>query len=962
MRPAIGAYFSRARVGGADEANAANERGASAVDGPAASAVDGRSADVEAEVEVVKAVEVEEADVDAGEKMKFGAQVEMAVEVVKAAEVTAATEATNAKVGRNGKVRSKPEVVAGDTVGNMVEDSSVRGRAVAILSVGVSVAPASREWSVVAMTSMGLNFWREDEEGVRRARGRGRGRGRGGGRERGRGRGGGLKRKSGRLLEKEEEENKQDEEKSANEGIVVEGVRDVEKEEELEKEKDKGSPVTPPEKVPARRRVVWHKPLSHSFDDGAVGEDDDEIPAVPLDNHDEDDDCVEVVEDDPPAPSACDVVVVPDSPVKSRKRQRGGALQKPVHPFFVKKIAGAHGAEAAQAPPANATARVSESAERATASVRERAAERAKKRLRSTPVEVDAWEASSIATVHVNAPAVEGLRNGGWGGGKGGDVARVELDDPFWSPRFVEGRVSEVHTVEEVAEKVGGGVVDGAALWSEVFKKAGVASLDALSEDKVDDLAEWLTPFFRKRGKNGHGGDSGSGSQGSDGSESSCSSGSAGGDRPYRFSRADSDNDEPGDDELVENVCLLTGPVGSGKTTVVQQAAKRLGLTILEINPMMMRTGRRVKEKVSESLATHRIAAGKKGAVNHTQNDGFNTLIVFEEVDLLAEDERGFWAAIAELSALAGSRRPVVMTANRMTPDMLAVFGDSSAYATEISDLTGSRLPEECEPILPLLKRISLQSPSPKSVNVSLGSVLRRAGMKVASTDKRVLTGLFAEGDCRAAINSSQFWTLPGAGSICENAILWPEAGPDLISKSHSEISSVFRSLAKVPEKLSHPEGETKTLGAWADILDCISEAEVCNFDPVVERTAFSKLAEDGLDISPPSPDTSAGTLYYYHLAYYLTSTSIAGHLQHSVVRQPASTRLSHNADVRGSMRTMASLEAQRRRSDTTRNRTSGRTTRASVCLRPSTFSRLSKDSLSELIRELPKLEQKESI
>lgn len=52
--------------------------------------------------------------------------------------------------------------------------------------------------------------------------------------------------------------------------------------------------------------------------------------------------------------------------------------------------------------------------------------------------------------------------------------------------------------IVKVGEKGAGGVGDGGLLWSEVLKKAGVASLDALNGDKVDDLAEWLTQFFSR--------------------------------------------------------------------------------------------------------------------------------------------------------------------------------------------------------------------------------------------------------------------------------------------------------------------------------------------------------------------------------------------------------------------------------------------------------------------------------
>lgn len=163
--------------------------------------------------------------------------------------------------------------------------------------------------------------------------------------------------------------------------------------------------------------AIWHKPLAYPVDAGrecADIVDDDDILALPLDEE-----CVHIAEDAPPASSAPDDVLVNDvSPwraCQSRKRDRPVSAPKPLHLFFAMKPGGA---SAAPSNSKEAAARVSEASERAAASVRELATESAKKGLCSAPVDFDAWEASPIATVHVNSPAVEDVGDEPWGGGE----------------------------------------------------------------------------------------------------------------------------------------------------------------------------------------------------------------------------------------------------------------------------------------------------------------------------------------------------------------------------------------------------------------------------------------------------------------------------------------------------------------------------------------------------------------
>ncbi|KAJ8904895.1 hypothetical protein NDN08_001409 [Rhodosorus marinus] len=99
---------------------------------------------------------------------------------------------------------------------------------------------------------------------------------------------------------------------------------------------------------------------------------------------------------------------------------------------------------------------------------------------------------------------------------------------------------------------------------------------------------------------------------------------------------------------------VLSGPPGCGKTASVYAVAGQLGFVVHEINAGICRTGKRILAEVSEVTSTEAIRSGSE--INR------NVLILFEEVDQLAEDERGFWQS---LQMLCETRtRPIIVTCN----------------------------------------------------------------------------------------------------------------------------------------------------------------------------------------------------------------------------------------------------------------------------------------------------------
>ncbi|KAI1396133.1 hypothetical protein F4819DRAFT_476294 [Hypoxylon fuscum] len=171
------------------------------------------------------------------------------------------------------------------------------------------------------------------------------------------------------------------------------------------------------------------------------------------------------------------------------------------------------------------------------------------------------------------------------------------------------------------------------------------------------------------------------------------------------------------------NAVVLSGPSGCGKTATVYAIAKELDFEVFEINPSSRRNGKDVLEKVGDMTRNHLVQhrhkedalqegaatedevdrdlkSGKQGTmttffkpktappagasaapptrkttktpVEESSSDAKDTkkpaksqkqsLILLEEVDVLYEEDKQFWATIA--SMIVQSKRPFVMTCN----------------------------------------------------------------------------------------------------------------------------------------------------------------------------------------------------------------------------------------------------------------------------------------------------------
>ena len=164
----------------------------------------------------------------------------------------------------------------------------------------------------------------------------------------------------------------------------------------------------------------------------------------------------------------------------------------------------------------------------------------------------------------------------------------------------------------------------------------------------------------------------------------------------------------------VKNAVLISGPAGCGKTASVFAVAKELDFEVFEVHPGMRRNARDLFDKVGDMTQNHLVQGAGDGAattttsthtidtdpVNQEMSSGKQgtmnrffpskpqtgkqrksprknskvvenakvpkaqrqSVILFEEVDILFDEDKGFWSGVAAL--ISQSKRPIVFTCN----------------------------------------------------------------------------------------------------------------------------------------------------------------------------------------------------------------------------------------------------------------------------------------------------------
>lgn len=282
--------------------------------------------------------------------------------------------------------------------------------------------------------------------------------------------------------------------------------------------------------------------------------------------------------------------------------------------------------------------------------------------------------------------------------------------------------------------------------WSERYKRD--QRLDVISGAQTSELVDWLREWYKTPSRDSVVCLDGPSDDSSDESEFS--------ELKEGFTRPD------------EAIALILGDTGSGKTTVVENAAHQLGLSLLEINASVCRTGKLVRDVVKEALRTHRVTKANPFVSNSVRSKlgdedcsastfSAKTLIVFEEVDELHEDEKGFWSSIQELMSSNDCRRPVICTATSFTSQMRQVFIECKDPVIEDME----RLFCHAKPTLPLsplhYKFIKIPPRSERQSSAILKRVVSSESADL-SEDLSDFLALACRKDSRKGINLLQFW------------------------------------------------------------------------------------------------------------------------------------------------------------------------------------------------------------
>lgn len=227
------------------------------------------------------------------------------------------------------------------------------------------------------------------------------------------------------------------------------------------------------------------------------------------------------------------------------------------------------------------------------------------------------------------------------------------------------------------------------------------------------------------------------------------------------WERDDDVDDGFGGGKSVANGVLISGPVGSGKSSTVYALAKELGYKVLEVNTLDKRSGQDVLLRFSEATQSKRFNKKQKTEPEKPANPGLKaffsatpaqdgdkdkkkkksdeqateedageaqSLILFEEIDIQLASERGFMSALSQL--VESTKRPVIFTSNtHILPDL------------------SMHLP---------LARLRFEAPSVKSCAAYGALVSAAAGATLRPSDAMALA-LACKGDLRRTIHNAHF-------------------------------------------------------------------------------------------------------------------------------------------------------------------------------------------------------------
>ncbi|GJC96195.1 ATPase [Colletotrichum higginsianum] len=362
------------------------------------------------------------------------------------------------------------------------------------------------------------------------------------------------------------------------------------------------------------------------------------------------------------------------------------------------------------------------------------------------------------------------------------------------------------------------------------------------------------------------------------------------------------------DASRLTNAVVLSGPHGCGKTAAVYAVAKELGFEIFEINASSRRNGKDVMEKVGDMTQNHLvqrhrqsgqadvgdnaddgtandIKSGKQGTMTSffklkpaskpqataqpevteqptaavksaraKPQDQKQSLILLEEVDVLYEEDKQFWATIVSL--IAQSKRPFVMTC---TDETLVPFHNLVLYG-----ILRFTPPPEALAVDTLLL-----------VAANEGHALRRAAVSALYESRGY--------DLRASLTELNYWCQLGVGDRRGGFDWfyprWPkgcdtdENGDVVRVVSEGTYLEGMGWISRDPAIVSSPraaeeelmnqcwQGLELDLGNWHESLDMVSWADNVATSSAGDRVAALEVFSEFSDLMSAADLCSGGEL-----------------------------------------------------------------------------------------------------
>ena len=230
----------------------------------------------------------------------------------------------------------------------------------------------------------------------------------------------------------------------------------------------------------------------------------------------------------------------------------------------------------------------------------------------------------------------------------------------------------------------------------------------------------------------------------------------------------------------LKKILMLTGPPGFGKTTLAAVAARQCGYEPMEINASDDRSGKVVRDKVSEVLSSHSLGSTKHRCLILDEVDGVwggggggdaEGSFVKALVDLVTREERTRSSKKRRKGGSSTKSKPLLRP-------IICICNDQ--YAPVL------------RPLRPHVHIISVRKPPTIAIVHRLHSICKRESL---DAEHRALTTLAdrMEGDMRSCINTLQLLNTRAAkidmATVSEHAVTGQK---DFHSSSYAAVEAMF--------------------------------------------------------------------------------------------------------------------------------------------------------------------------